>query len=114
VIGKPYFLVAFTSDEVGIYHVNDALAERGWRMNGIQFPDALHFCITRPNTSPGLIEKFLEDLAASVEVAKAIPADQAPKSGALYGLSGSGPEGVKMVEDLLAGALDAFYEPAPQ
>ena len=113
IIGDPSFLVAFTSDEVGIYHVNDALADRGWRMNGLQFPDALHFCITRPNTSPGLIEQFLVDLAESVEVAKGIPEGQAPKSGALYGLSGSGPEGVKAVEDLLSGALDAFYDPAP-
>ena len=113
ILGDPYFLVAFTSNEVGIYHVNDALAEKGWRLNGLQLPDALHFCITRPNTSAGLIEKFLDDLRQSVAEAKALPPDAVPKSGALYGLSGSGAEGVAMVEDLLAGALDAFYEPAP-
>ena len=112
ILGKPYFLVAVASAsaDVNIYHVNDGLADRGWRMNGLQFPDAFHFCVTRPNTAPGIIDKYLDDLAAAVEYAKAIPADQPPKSGALYGLSGTGPEGVKVVEDLLAGAIDAFYD----
>ena len=48
------------------------------------------------------------DLAESVEVAKGIPEGQAPKSGALYGLSGSGPEGVKAVEDLLSLPIARF------
>ncbi|MEZ5322057.1 MAG: aminotransferase class V-fold PLP-dependent enzyme [Microthrixaceae bacterium] len=116
VLGKPYFLVAFSgalgsdgAPVVDIYHVNDALAKRGWRMNGLQFPDAVHFCITRPNTAPGLIEQFLDDLQESVDDAMKVPEGQAPESGALYGLSGTGPDGVKMVEDMLAGALDAFY-----
>ncbi len=57
-----------------------------------------------------MIEKYLDDLAAAVADAKATPSDQPPKSGALYGLSGSGPEGVQAVEELLAGAIDAFYD----
>ena len=28
-------------------------AKRGWRMNGLQLPPALHFCVTRPNTAAG-------------------------------------------------------------
>ena len=28
-------------------------------------------------------------------------------------MSGAGPEGVKAVHELLSGAIDAFYEPAP-
>ena len=112
ILGTPYFLVAVASAsaEVNIYHVNDGLADRGWRMNGLQFPDAFHFCVTRPNTAPGIIDKYLDDLAEAVAEAKTLPADQPPKSGALYGLSGTGPEGVKVVEDLLAGAIDAFYD----
>ncbi len=50
------------------------------------------------------------DLGEAVEYAKNVPEGQAPKSGALYGLSGAGPEGIAAVEDLLAGALDAFYD----
>ncbi|MBK9179391.1 MAG: aspartate aminotransferase family protein [Acidimicrobiales bacterium] len=111
VMGDPTFLVAFTSDEVDIFHVNDRLAELGWRLNGLQLPPALHFCVTRPNTAPGVVDAFLADLADAVEYARNPPRPE-PKSGALYGLSGT-PEGNALVNDLLAGAIDAFYEVAP-
>ena len=112
VIGDPTFLVAFTSDEFDIYHANDFLLTKGWRMNGLQSPRALHFCVTRPNTAPGVVERFLADLADAAAYARN-PSKSTPKSGALYGLSGTGPEGVKAVHELLSGALDAFYEAAP-
>ena len=69
VMGDPKFLVAFQSVEEGldIYLVNDALKEAGWRLNSLQLPPALHFCVTRPNTKPGIIEKFIEDLRAAVQ-----------------------------------------------
>jgi glutamate/tyrosine decarboxylase-like PLP-dependent enzyme len=112
IIGDPTFLVAFTSSEFDIFHANDFLQGRGWRMNGLQHPRALHFCVTRPNTAPGVIDRFLADLGDAAAYARN-PTRPEPKSGALYGLSGSGPEGVKAVHELLAGAIDAFYETAP-
>ena len=108
VIGEPTFLVAFKSDEVDIYHVNDALKERGWRMNGLQLPPALHFCVTLPNTQPGVVEQFAEDLRAAVEYAKD-PPPEPPRSGALY----AGGAGHGQIEATLEGALDAMYELAP-
>ena len=59
-----------------------------------------------------MVEPFLADLRDAADYARN-PAKPAPKSGALYGLSGTGPEGVKAVHELLSGAIDAFYEPAP-
>ena len=52
VIGDPKFLIAFMADreDIDIYLVNDALKQAGWRMNALQLPAALHFCVTRPNT----------------------------------------------------------------
>ena len=58
--GDSPFMVAFGSDELDVWHLNDALQERGWRMNGCQKPDGLHFCVTRPNTAPGVMEQFAE------------------------------------------------------
>jgi glutamate/tyrosine decarboxylase-like PLP-dependent enzyme len=86
VMGKPFFNVAFRSadDAVDIYHVNDHLASKGWRMNGLQLPPALHFCVTRPNTQPGVVDRFAADLRDAVEYAKQ-PHDGPPKSGATYG-----------------------------
>ncbi|HET9657465.1 MAG TPA: aspartate aminotransferase family protein [Kineosporiaceae bacterium] len=115
VIGDPLFNIAFTTTdpaELDIFHVNDFLAQRGWRLNGLQHPPAVHFCVTRPATQEGVVEQFLADLAEAVAYARAQEPGKA-RSGALYGLSGAGPEGVTMARTLLSGALDAFYEPAP-
>ena len=112
VIGHPTFLVAFRSPELNIYHVNDALIDRGWRLNALQLPPALHFCVTRPNTAPGVAEAFISDLREAVDYAKH-PARAEPKSGALYGLGGT-PEGDEILGTLFGAALDAMYEVAPR
>src|SRR4029077_412199 len=91
VIGDPTFLVAFRARELNIYHVNDHLIERGWRLNALQLPPALHFCVTRPNTAAGVADAFVRDLRGAVDYAKH-PARERPVSGALYGLGGT-PEG---------------------
>ena len=111
VIGDPTFLVAFRSPDLNIYHVNDHLIDRGWRLNGLQLPPALHFCVTRPNTAPGVAEAFVADLHDAVEYARH-PARDEPKSGALYGLGGT-PSGNEILEVLFTAALDAMYDVAP-
>jgi glutamate/tyrosine decarboxylase-like PLP-dependent enzyme len=111
VIGDPTFLVAFRSRTLNIYHVNDHLIAKGWRLNGLQLPPALHFCVTRPNTAPGVAEAFVADLRDAVEYAKH-PSRDEPKSGALYGLGGT-PSGNEILEVLFTAALDAMYDVAP-
>jgi len=111
VIGDPTFLVAFRARDLDIYHVNDHLIEKGWRLNALQLPPALHFCVTRPNTAPGVAEAFIGDLREAVEYAKH-PSRPSPRSGALYGLGGS-PAGNEILDTLFAAALDAMYEVAP-
>lgn len=111
VIGDPTFLVAFRARDLNIYHVNDFLIERGWRLNALHLPPALHFCVTRPNTSPGVADAFIADLHDAVAYAKH-PARQEPKSGALYGLGGT-PAGNEALSMLFDAALDAMYEVAP-
>jgi sphinganine-1-phosphate aldolase len=111
-LGSPTFCFAFASEEFNVYHVNDFMRSRGWRFNGLQRPDALHMCVTGPQTLPGVAERFAEDLPAAVAYAKAPPAS-APKSSPMYGFSaGDGfdfgdPMIAKMV---LTGALDALVE----
>lgn len=112
VFGDPLFLVAFGSDVVDIYLVNDELKRRGWRMNALQLPPALHFCVTRPNTAPEVIDAFLADLAASVAYATEHAGEPA-QSGAMYGFGGT-PQGNATISALMAGYLDAMHETAPQ
>jgi glutamate/tyrosine decarboxylase-like PLP-dependent enzyme len=113
VIGNPLFLVAFksTSDDLDIYLVNDALKKAGWRLNSLQLPPALHFCITRPNTAPGVIDRFLVDLADAVQYARD-HAGEAAESGAMYGFGGT-PQGNQTINSLMSAVLDAMHEVAP-
>ena len=69
-IRESSFIAAFASDTVDVYRVNDLLRERGWRMNALQRPPALHFCVTRPNTVAGIAEALVADLAESTRLAK--------------------------------------------
>jgi glutamate/tyrosine decarboxylase-like PLP-dependent enzyme len=104
------FMVAFGSEELDIWHLSDALGDRGWRLNGCQRPAGLHFCVTRPNTQPGVVEAFAADLREAVAYAKD-PPPAPPRSGALYGAGGAG---APAAADLLVGYLDATGAPAPQ
>jgi len=107
------FLIAFGAAQppeaggLDIFLVNDLLTSRGWRMNPDQLPAGLHFCVTRPNTRPGLATEFAQDLADGVAYARDHHAEPA-RSGALYGMAGT-PAGNDMVTFLLSGALDAMY-----
>jgi glutamate/tyrosine decarboxylase-like PLP-dependent enzyme len=69
IIGSPSFCFSFTSDEFDIYHVNDAMKARGWRLNGQQYPNAIHMAVTRPQTQPGVVEAWQRDLPEAVAYA---------------------------------------------
>ena len=106
-MGKPTFCFSFRSDEFDIYHLNDFMRKRGWRLNGQQHPNALHMCVTRPQTQPGVVDAFARDLTDAVSYAKNPERDK-PASGAVYGGLPKGDTAIrKMVEELMVGMLDA-------
>ena len=108
IAGKTTFVIGMLSDVVDIYHVNDYLIGRGWRMNGLQHPPGIHFCMTLPQARPGVAERFVEDLRAGVEYAK--HTTQAyPQSGAIYGLAAT-MDGQEILNELLLDYIDATYE----
>jgi glutamate/tyrosine decarboxylase-like PLP-dependent enzyme len=111
ILGSPTFLFSFTSDEFDIYHVNDFMREKGWRFNGQQYPNALHMAVTRPQTQPGVTEAFAGDLAEAVDYAKS-HADEAPRSGAIYGgvAGGMTDEADSFIKTVMADMMDAQQE----
>ena len=118
IIGDPLFMTSFRSavgpsgdDVIDVYLVNDALKKRGWRMNALQLPPALHFCITGPNTRPGVVEDFLADLREAVDYALEHRGEPAA-SGAMYGF-GSMPNGDETLRTVMGGVLDAMHVAAP-
>jgi glutamate/tyrosine decarboxylase-like PLP-dependent enzyme len=100
-MGRPTFCFAFRSDAFDIYHVNDALRERGWRLNGQQHPNAIHMCVTRPQTRAGVLEAWRRDLADAVAYARK-PARDTPATGAVYG---GFPKGVPAIQQAVREAM---------
>jgi hypothetical protein len=111
IIGKPTFLFSFTSDDFDIYHVNDFMRLRGWRFNGQQYPNALHMAVTRPQTQPGVTEKFAADLAGAVDYARDHAAES-PQSGAIYGgvIGGMNDEADGFIRLVMADMMDGFQQ----
>jgi glutamate/tyrosine decarboxylase-like PLP-dependent enzyme len=102
------FLISIGSDVVDPYFVQDHLDKKGWRMNGCQNPAGFHFCITLPQTQPGIAERYIQDLRDAVEFAKH-PTYEVPRTGFLYGM-GSSADGREMMHIGMKGWLDASYE----
>jgi glutamate/tyrosine decarboxylase-like PLP-dependent enzyme len=114
-MGNPTFLFSFTSDEFDVYHVNDFMRPKGWRFNGQQYPNALHMAVTRPQTRPGIVEAFANDLDAAVAYAKQ-RADQPAQSAAIYGgvLGGLTAEADDFIRLVMAGMMDAQQSLPPE
>jgi sphinganine-1-phosphate aldolase len=107
ILGKSTFVIAVGSDVVDIYHVNDYLAGKGWRMNGCQNPPGFHFCITLRQALPGVAERYIDDLIEAVQYAHN-PPQEYPMSGAIYGLA-STLDGRQILDQLILEWLDATY-----
>lgn len=107
ILGDPLWVIAFTSDELDIYRVMEVMAKKGWSLNGLHQPPAVHICVTLPHTLPGVAERFLADLSAAVQEVQAHPQERGEMA-PVYGLAASLPlRGV--VTELLKRYLDMLY-----
>src|SRR6516162_1153166 len=108
VLGDPLWVIAFaTEDGVDVFQVLENMSGRGWILNGLQLPPAVHIAITLRHTLPGVADRFLADLRASVEEARANPGvstGMAP----VYGMAASLPE--ELVHAMLGVYLDLTFE----
>jgi sphinganine-1-phosphate aldolase len=108
VLGEPLWVIAFGADDgLDVYQVMENMSHRGWSLNGLQRPAAVHIAITLRHTRPGVADRFLADLAGSVEEVRANPGvstGMAP----VYGLAATLDAGV--VHQLLTGYLDMLFE----
>jgi glutamate/tyrosine decarboxylase-like PLP-dependent enzyme len=114
-MGSPTWCFSFTSDEFDIYHVNDSMRKKGWRFNGQQYPNAIHMCVTRPQTQDGVVDAFRADLAEGVAYALEHK-DEPAASGAIYGgvPGGSTPEVDSFVREFMVSMLDDMQDIKPE
>jgi len=107
VLGDPLWVIAIASDGPDIYRVMEEMSQRGWSLNGLQHPPAVHLAVTLRHTTPGVADRFLSDLRGSVEAASHEGAGR--RSAPIYGLASSFPVRA-VVGDLLERYLDRLYD----
>ena len=108
VLGDPLWVIAFgTEDGLDVFQVLENMGSRGWSLNGLQRPPAVHIAVTLRHTQPGVADRFLTDLRESVEEVRANPGvstGMAP----VYGMAASLPE--ELVHAMLGVYLDLTFE----
>ena len=121
IVGRPLVsVVAFTASRIDVYDVADGLASRGWHLNALQSPAAVHVAVTLPivraidqlitdlqEVVSEVMEKELDNLAAGTSKAKG--SVKKGDTAALYGVAGSLPNKSVVVE-LAKGFLDTLYK----
>lgn len=119
VIGRPMVsVVAFKSDSLNIYDIADAMSAKGWHLNALQDPPAMHVAVTLPIVP--VADKLLGDLKEVVAEERG-KEDQRAASGqgkkggakgdtaALYGVAGSLPD-KRVVVQMAQAFLDTLYK----
>jgi sphinganine-1-phosphate aldolase len=128
VLGNPLVsVIAFRTRSLSVYDVADAMSARGWHLNALQNPPAIHVAVTLPVVK--VWERLAADLEAVVEAERekervrlvegkkttaggggaGSGADAAGDAAALYGVAGSLPN-KSIVVDLAKGFLDLLYK----
>ncbi|KAK5989295.1 Sphingosine-1-phosphate lyase [Cladobotryum mycophilum] len=118
-LGKPLVsVIAFTSSTLNIYDIADGMSGKGWHLNALQDPPAIHVAVTLPITN--VWEKLISDLETVVEEERekervrqvegqGAKGKAMGDSAALYGVAGSLPN-KSVVVDLATGFLDLLYK----
>lgn len=111
VLGKPLCsVVAFTHKKgsgVNIYELGDYLSSKGWHLNALQNPAALHIAFTRPSVTA--VDDLVNALKDGVQASKANTGSTKGDLVTLYGLGSSSAIGPGLVGDLAKRYLDVLY-----
>ncbi|KAJ7077267.1 pyridoxal phosphate-dependent transferase [Mycena belliarum] len=105
----PASVVAFGSKhpKVNVLEVGDKMAQRGWHLNALSGPAAVHIACTRLTVEKS--DEFIADLKDAVKEAKLSPSGKGTMV-AVYGLGNSSAVGPAMVGQLATAFLDTLYK----
>jgi glutamate/tyrosine decarboxylase-like PLP-dependent enzyme len=108
IIGKPVMSVfSFTSDKIDIYNLGDVMDKKGWHLDRIQFPNALHLMVNPHHAE--IVDTFLKDLRESVKEVVENPGSSSDGDAAIYGMVASLPDRGK-VKDYIINFLKSQYK----
>jgi len=118
-IGRPLVsVVAFTSKTLNVYDLADGMSAKGWHLNALQSPPAIHVAVTLPIVAA--VDRLVADLILTVEEerekeririaeGKGAKGSAGGDAAALYGVAGSLPN-KSVVVQLASGFLDTLYK----
>ncbi|GMH27419.1 hypothetical protein Nepgr_029262 [Nepenthes gracilis] len=108
IIGRPDMtVVAFGSDVVDIFEVNDIMSSKGWHLNALQRPNSLHICVTLQHVP--VVDDFLKDLESSVQTVRENSGPIVGGLAPIYGAAGRMPDR-GMIQELLSSFLPKTWE----
>jgi len=109
VIGDPLFVIAFTSrdESLDVFRIFDAMARRGWSLNGLHRPAAVHLCVTLRHTLPGVAQRFLTDLRAAIDDVRSDPTREGGMA-PIYGMADTIPDR-GLVADAMLDHMDNWF-----
>jgi len=104
-------VLAFTSSKFNIFSIKSLMGERGWNLNPLQKPNAIHICITYMQASNNGGQRFMDDLRNSLDEIRANPKKYEGASDAyLYGLAYGLPDR-SLISEMITGYLDICLKP---
>jgi len=117
VCGQPKAMVVAwraTLRSLNVYRIADQMSHRGWSINSLQNPSAVHLCVTFPHTKDNMADRFLKDLREVVaELSTEVMSGGGSKSDGggnapIYGMTASLPKGP--VNSMLNTYIDVVLE----
>jgi len=108
IIGDPVMSVfSFTSDEINIFQLGDELDKKGWHLDRIQFPSALHMMVNPHHAD--VTDGFLNDLRKAISEVRKHPEKVSEGDSAMYGMIASMPDRAK-VKNFIINFLKTQYK----
>jgi len=104
-------VVAFGAKEgtgINILKVGDTMGRKGWHLNALQKPAAVHIAVTTLTIK--VVDTFIADLKDTVAEVKSSESSEDGTMVALYGLGQSSAVGPNLVGELAASFIDAMYK----
>jgi len=84
------------------------MTKLGWSLNALQFPSAIHFCVTANHIKQGVAEKFIADMRTVSAYLNLNPDDSSQGKAAIYGSAQTIPDR-SLIADMANTFLDACY-----
>jgi len=101
-------VISIGSEHFNIYGLSDGLRKRGWNLNALQFPSAVHICVTYLHTQSGVADKFINDVKEITATCLEDPKACDSGSAAVYGMAQSLPDR-SIVDQITRAYLDSLY-----